>query len=254
MGGAELCQRFVYPLVCLDKSVDVGVFVARWIAFAVVVGGLSVVLYWALREPVQPPGMKSVPGGRLALNGQDFAVRPLWVDQTEVTVEAYGACVGAKKCPEAQSQRQRCNSAPEKRSHPVNCVSQPDAASYCAFVGKRLPTEAEWEWIARGREGRVFPWGDAPPSDQLCWNRLDGGTCPVGAHPRGATPEGVQDLGGNVWEWTSSTWSAEEQGVVFRGGGWRDAVPNHMRADNRLRFLPKGRSDVVGFRCVKDAE
>lgn len=89
--------------------------------------------------------------------------------------------------------------------HPANEVTWYGGRDYCAWRGARLPTEAEWEAAARGFERRTYPWGDAPPTDERArfgagWNE----TAPVGSHPAGATPDGTQDMAGNVSEWTST--------------------------------------------------
>lgn len=89
--------------------------------------------------------------------------------------------------------------------HPVNEVTWNGARRYCAWRGARLPTEAEWEAAARGREGRRYPWGSAPPDvSRAVFGRRTNETGAAGERPAGATPEGVHDLAGNVSEWTSS--------------------------------------------------
>ncbi len=101
----------------------------------------------------------------------------------------------------------------QKQDHPVTCVTFRDAVAFCAWASEvtgatiRLPTEAEWEKAARGTDGRLYPWGDEKPTQDLCnFNMNVGDTTPVGSYPKGASPYGVLDMSGNVWEWTSSLW------------------------------------------------
>jgi formylglycine-generating enzyme required for sulfatase activity len=194
------------------------------------------------------------------------------IDRTEVTQAAYAACERGRACRPAA----RYPGA-EGASLPAVGVSFRDAAAYCAFAGKRLPTEAEWERAARGTDGRTYPWGE----DLACHranfgNFMGAGPCsavnpgrilPVGSRSVGSTPEGVLDLGGNVWEWVedlyapypgSSTASrpAPRPGPpgkrVVRGGSCCSyfAMP---RAANRLAFPPDYRDGDLGFRCARDA-
>jgi formylglycine-generating enzyme required for sulfatase activity len=116
--------------------------------------------------------------------------------------------------------------------HPIVQASARDAAAYCAWLGLRLPTEAEWEFAARSADGRRYPWGNERPqqrgerranfgaADCCAPDGSDGflRTAPVGSFPRGASPYGLQDMAGNGWEWTASPYRGEE--VALRGGGW----------------------------------
>lgn len=135
-----------------------------------------------------PPGMVDVPAGSFTMGdvaGSPDArpphkvtiSRPFFIDETEVTVGEYAKCVAAGKCVPAGLHgedvksdelikfRKLCNSLYDDRTnHPVNCVDQGQAAAYCGFVAKRLPTEAEWEYAARGPDGRTYPWGNDEPA------------------------------------------------------------------------------------------
>ncbi|MFL6464928.1 MAG: SUMF1/EgtB/PvdO family nonheme iron enzyme [Bryobacteraceae bacterium] len=148
-------------------------------------------------------------------------------------------------------------------NRPVVGVSWYEAAAYCAWASVRLLTEAEWERAARGTQGRKYPWGDEEP-DATKANYLDnkpGYPTPVGLYPQGATPEGIVDMAGNVWEWVSDEYaeygrdvsSGEENGLgrVCRGGSW-DYDQWYLRTADRIRSGPKNRNSLIGFRCARD--
>jgi formylglycine-generating enzyme len=135
--------------------------------------------------------------------------------------------------------------------HPINCVDWDQAGAYCRVQGKRLPTEEEWEWAARGAtQARTYPWGDLAPGAQLCWSGVQkrDGTCVVGSFPEGDAPGGIHDLAGNVWEWTGSSWDPDTR--VYRGGSWHSAETSHARAAERSKGVVPYRLYYVGFRCV----
>jgi formylglycine-generating enzyme required for sulfatase activity len=216
-------------------------------------------------------------------------VRSFEIDKTEVTVDAYAACVKAEKCSdplsfvdEKRNFRALCNwKHPEGRgAHPVNCVSWDQAAAYCAFAGKRLPTEEEWEYAARaGAEERKYPWGSDPPDAtrvNACGAECPAGiqakglpgwpplypasdgfaeTAPVGSYPNGASKDGVLDLAGNVWEWTASEHatcaSAPNCKRVLRGGSFGGGDARTIQSTNRFRLAPSSQSEFLGFRCAR---
>lgn len=186
------------------------------------------------------------------------------LDVTEVTVAAFARCVGAGKC-SAPDTGMYCNWHKDGRErHPINCVDLEQATAYCAFVGRRLPTEEEWEYAARGADGRKFPWGTAAPGAQLCWNGEGSdlgkgerqGTCPVASYPAGRSALGAFDMAGNVWEWTASAHCPYDHrgcsapGRVIRGGAWNNVLPAYVRAQDRAEETSASRRDNVGFRCA----
>lgn len=245
------------------------------------------------RADLAAGAMVPLPGGKFRLHhgsgpAGDVAtyvwVEPLLLDVTEVTVAAYGECVRAGRCKPAwasvswESIRDVdrawwspfCNQERADRAdHPVNCVDWDQARSYCAWAGKRLPTEVEWEWAARnGRARTPYPWGDAPPAAQPCWNGEGndagrgrrGGTCAVGSHPADVTAAGVKDLAGGVSEWTTSETvaGADSRGrggtavKVYRGGDWADEHPGWVSIAARDADLRPRRDARIGFRCASD--
>lgn len=135
--------------------------------------------------------------------------------------------------------------------HPVVHVSQTDAEKYCEWAGGRLPSEVEWEFIARGTDRRSFPWGTEWDPDRVNWKQSGrGGLAPVGSFAAGATPDGLQDLAGNVMEWTSSRTNAGK--AVLKGGAWNTEIPSHIRSAIRFDEAPDFTSDDAGFRCVRE--
>jgi formylglycine-generating enzyme required for sulfatase activity len=145
--------------------------------------------------------------------------------------------------------------------HPVTNVSWYGAQAYCETFGMRLPTEAEWEKAARGTDGRRYPWGNSTDPGKLNAAHRLGDTAPVGTHPEGASPYGVHDLAGNVWEWTAD-WYAAYPGSphtstffgkkykVVRGGSWNHPDSDASAAHRDLAH-PARRIHVVGFRCAR---
>jgi formylglycine-generating enzyme required for sulfatase activity len=220
--------------------------------------------------------MVLVPAGTFMMGSNDgdpdekpvhqVRVNAFWMDTTEVTVAAYAACVRAGSCAAAATPNQYCNgNKSDRQSHPVNCVSWDEAGAYCAWANKRLPTEEEWEYAARGSDGRKYPWGNEAPGSQLCWDgegsdlgkgiRLT--TCAVGSYSSGRSPFGLFDMAGNVWEWTSSGHSADysknrtNDARVIRGGSWNDSVASVVRGAFRSRYAPSFRPVTLGFRCSR---
>ncbi len=188
--------------------------------------------------------------------------RGFWLSRTPVTVAAYAGSVGPtgrKKMPDYPS----FNPGWSKTDHPMVNVSWDDAKAYCQWAGGRLPTEAEWEYAARGgKSGLVYPWGNELGSENA--NYDSGGTCPVGSYP--ANGFGLDDMAGNVWEWCSDWYDdnyyslspdKNPQGPssgkvrVLRGGSWF-VNPRNLRASGRLRLPPDSRSDFIGFRCARE--
>jgi len=218
--------------------------------------------------------MATVPGGTFPMGCDSsrtserprhlVSVAAFAIDATEVTARDYDACVFARQCKPAGLQAGEaalCNDARTKPDHPANCVDWNDAHAFCAWAGKRLPTEEEWEYAARGSDDRPYPWGDASPMTNMVNALGDGdgfaGTSPVGSFDAGRSPFGVYDMAGNVWEWTDSAWSddyaspREYDLKVARGGGFGSASPALLRTTARGSHRVSFRDAHLGFRCAK---
>ena len=208
----------------------------------------------------------------------EVTLSPFLIDRTEVTVADYARCVAAGAC-----------SAPgylpgdarfDRPALPVTSVRWEEAGAYCRWAKGRLPTEAEWEYAARGTASREFPWGmnynphvcnhGAFANDDT--DKTDGfvGLAPVGSFPDGATPLGVVDLAGNAGEWVEDVYDIDENGFgyapkpqtdphgpknggfhVVRGGSYSDGAPWMRAAARGVTSL--ARAPFVGFRCAADA-
>jgi formylglycine-generating enzyme required for sulfatase activity len=138
-----------------------------------------------------------------------------------------------------------------KAEHPVVLVSWDDAQAFCDWARLQLPSEQAWEKAARGTDGRVWPWGDEPPTADHCnFNNNVGGTTPVDRYsPRGDSPYGCVDMAGNVLEWTAS-WYREGETRAVRGGSWLSSTQS-SRAAYRLDYNPDDRDYLIGFRVAE---
>ena len=221
--------------------------------------------------------LQLVHAGPLVMGDDEHAPRrevfldAFYIDRFEVTVGRYAkflAATGSVHPPDGWEEVDPARGA----DLPVVGVSWHDAAAYCNWVGRRLPTEAEREKAARGSDGRRYPWGDASPTLEHA-NHLntsprayDGGLHAVGTHPAGRSPYDVHDMAGNVNEWVAD-WYAESfprddvrnpkgpatgEARVVRGGG-RFEPADRIAATRRYHAPPDLRADDIGFRCALDA-
>jgi formylglycine-generating enzyme required for sulfatase activity len=164
----------------------------------------------------------------------EVTLAAFYLDRTEVTNEAYEACVRAHACPSPDRNAARANHAGadarfRRPRQPVVGVSWHAASAYCAFRGARLPREAEWERAARDADGRRYPWGNEPPTpERAVFGRSlrEGTTDDVATHPEGRGPYGHEDLAGNVWEWMND----EYDPYAYKRAGASRGEPGTCRA------------------------
>ncbi len=173
----------------------------------------------------------------------------IWIYSTEVTNGMYAECVNAGLCGQPCSQETNPHFWDAAYvNHPVVYVTWQDAQDYCYWAGGRLPTEAEWEWAARGDQDYAYPWGNELPTGELV-NAGDmiGTTRMVGTYPDGASYYGALDMAGNVREWVDDWY--DEGRRVLKGGSFSDNY-EHVSIDDRLPHDPNSAGYNRGFRCV----
>jgi formylglycine-generating enzyme required for sulfatase activity len=175
-------------------------------------------------------------------------IRDSYVDVHPVTNRQYARFIAATKRAAPLYWNDRRLNQPDQ---PVTGISFRDAAAYAAWAGKRLPTEEEWESAARGPDGRIFPWGDV--FDRARCNSREGRIglpTAVDLYPGGASPAGILDLAGNVWELTTGDW--EGFGKAIRGGSFKNPAA-FCRTTVRWGIDPDVTGAAwLGFRCVTD--
>lgn len=262
-------------------------------AVAALVGCGALVLS-ALTVAQQPADMVLIPGGSFVMGTADGLAdeRPrhnvtlpaFRIDRLPVTNAQFALFLDAVGERDAAGRRHydwddsdarihkrggRYVADPGFEDHPAVEPSWRGARAYCLWRGARLPTEAEWERAARGADGRTYPWGEAPPDDTRArFAAAFNATVPVGRYAAGATPDGVQDLAGNVHEWTSSLYrpypwraddgreDADDPGERVTRGGGHDSRAAELRAAWRGKGVsrgPRAGHHNIGFRCAADA-
>ncbi|HKO47397.1 MAG TPA: bifunctional serine/threonine-protein kinase/formylglycine-generating enzyme family protein [Polyangiaceae bacterium] len=271
----------------------------------------------AAPAPSCPEEMVQIPAGQFFMGSDlkdapdnekpshNVTVESVCMDLYEVSAKKYKACSDQGKCRRAPTEVEwpkitaaeratyspLCTGAdPDKLDHPITCVTWEMADNYCKANDKRLPTEAEWEFATRGPDGRIYPWGDDPPTAEhlnacdaqcLAWGKAhkvelkalekgDDGfatTAPVGRFPAGRSRFGPHDVVGNVWEWVADWYGtyqpdaaksplgpATGERKVIRGGAWNAGFEAWLHPSFRYAQVPSAQSYGIGFRCVKSSK
>jgi eukaryotic-like serine/threonine-protein kinase len=192
-----------------------------------------------------------------------------WIDRTKVTNAMYAKCVQAGFCrtplSTSTSRQNAYYGNSQYDNYPALNITWDYARKYCAWVGGRLPTEAEWEKAARGIDGRIYPWGNEISDGRRANFAGNVGTTPVDAYPAGASPYGALDMAGNAWEWVADwygktyyssspkenpTGPSSGTSRVLRGGAFYSSG-GAIRAPDRSESDPNSEWDYRGFRCVR---
>jgi len=198
-------------------------------------------------------GMCLVPAG-IFLYGADareIFLDSFYIDMTPVTNHEYMRFVRETGY---RPPRYANNTKLSNPAQPVVGISFGDAQQFAKWAGKELPSELQWEKAARGTDGRPYAWGNEPPSSSRACFGLDpmgGAPAVVGESSYDASPFGVRDMCGNVWEWTTTPYGKDSAFKVLRGGCYNDPI-DFLRVDFRLEAHPKDKCEAIGFRCVKN--
>src|SRR5262249_46376272 len=229
--------------------------------------------------PAPPEGMIYIPGGTFQMgynmaNGDlqsgpphQVRVESFFIDKFEVTIEAYLKNQNSTGQTDQTGQTGQTGQSVETKKPMVN-VTWGEANSYCRSQGKRLPTEEEWEFAARGSDGRIYPWGNVFERGRANVAHPSGDFSPVGSFPDGDSPFGVSDMSGNAMEWTDSDFrvyegsrykpsGCSEPCKVIRGGAYFDREQDStavFRREYEPSILSRRRNSyaVLGFRCAKE--
>ncbi len=221
----------------------------------------------AAAPPSCAAGQQLIPGGKVWIGSDpkehfsdDESPRFLTelaaycLDETEVTVSAYRACVASGACTKPVDKQFHCNFRySDREQHPINCVTWKQASQYCTAQSARLPSEAEWEFAARGGEQyREYSWGNELPEGHTCWKQPH--SCAVKSFAAGAF--GLFDMTGNVWEWVDDYYGpypwppASGFSRVYRGGSWSRRFEKWLHSRLRNREAEGFSGSHLGLRCA----
>jgi formylglycine-generating enzyme required for sulfatase activity len=220
--------------------------------------------------------MGSISGSANATPRRKVEMSAFFIDKYEVTYSQYEACVKSRACTPAHYDDGKCiawdgsafrnvtvTRAARNPSYPVVCVTWEQARRYCEIMGKRLPTEAQWEYAATGGKNFEYSWGNEAPEKNRCV--MQGSRHPEKPGTFGPNSCGLYDMTGNVWEWTNDHYQADYYSTgenidpkgpevgqyrVVRGGGWYSSG-EQLSAHNRYWFDPFSAETSIGFRCAK---
>jgi formylglycine-generating enzyme required for sulfatase activity len=217
----------------------------------------------------EPPGMVRIPGGRFLMGrsgsshpesspAHEVALPAFYLDRIPVTNARFRGFLktSLSAAPSSTSARDL-----DHDDWPVTRISWDEADAYCLAQGKRLPTEAEWEFAARGTDGRLYPWGENfDPSAVNSRETGLGHPEPAGTRQRNVSPYGIMDMSGNVWQWCSDEYRSYPGGhtefaipigaKAIRGGSYQ-SDRQFVTSVTRNLDLPSARSPAIGFRCAK---
>lgn len=236
-------------------------------------GGIAQNVNWTpVEQDFEGVTMVLVPAGCFMMGSDDGEAdvspvhqqcfdQPFWIDKYEVTQTQFRGLGGIQANAPGFSGANR----------PVERITWFEALDFCELRNGRLPTEAEWEYAARGPDGLIYPWGNTWNANNAVWNRINSqGTANVGNIPAGISWAGALDMSGNVWEWTSSlddsypydpadgreadTGTRTNVRRVLRGGSWVDVRTDNLGAPRRVGINPNSRDFSLGFRCARSYE
>ena len=230
-----------------------------------------------LLEP-QMPGLQlemvNIPAGKFKMGSteegdeqpvRDVGLSAFRIGEHPVTNDQYAIYIGQTGY-KSPAYWENVNLGIAEPNNPVVGVNWDDAAAFLEWLEMRLPTEAEWEYAARGTESLKYPWGNEWAASKATF--YTNATAPVNAHPEGASPFGVMDMAGNVWEWVLG-WYADEYNSkdlinpkgpvtgtyrVLRGGSWYNNDPDRLRSALRCNLYPEIRGCSIGFRAAEGSK